>query len=185
MEEKIKLHLGCGWRNFGKDWIHIDGGTYEHLDYDNIFDLKQFKDNSVDLIYASHLIAYFDRNEIIPILQEWRRVLKIGGILRLATPDFEELTFLYQEGKVQFENIAGPLYGRMVMGSETIYHKTSYDINSLYPLLRKIGFNDIKQYRWQDTEHANFDDHSQAYMCPNGDKENGTLISLNIECIKE
>jgi len=28
----IKLHLGCGWRDFGSDWIHIDGGDYPHLD---------------------------------------------------------------------------------------------------------------------------------------------------------
>ena len=29
----IKLHLGCGWRSFGNDWIHIDDGDYDHLDY--------------------------------------------------------------------------------------------------------------------------------------------------------
>jgi hypothetical protein len=28
----IKINLGCGWRNFGKDWYHIDGGDYDHLD---------------------------------------------------------------------------------------------------------------------------------------------------------
>jgi len=21
----IKINIGCGWRNFGKEWIHIDG----------------------------------------------------------------------------------------------------------------------------------------------------------------
>ena len=36
----IKLHLGCGWRNFGPEWIHIDGGDYEHLDYSDITKLK-------------------------------------------------------------------------------------------------------------------------------------------------
>ena len=35
----IKINLGCGWRNFGKDWIHIDGGDYSHLDSTDIFNL--------------------------------------------------------------------------------------------------------------------------------------------------
>ena len=28
----IKINMGCGWRKFGEDWIHIDGGDYDHLD---------------------------------------------------------------------------------------------------------------------------------------------------------
>ena len=47
----IKINIGCGWRNFGDDWIHIDGGDYEHLDHRDVTDLSQFEDDSVDLIY--------------------------------------------------------------------------------------------------------------------------------------
>ena len=36
---------------------------------------------------------------------------------------------------------------------------------------------------WRETEHSQFDDHSQAYV-PHMDKENGVLISLNVECNK-
>ena len=71
----IKLHLGCGWRNFGDDWVHIDGGDYEHLQYDDITKLP-YEDESVDLIYASHVLEYFDREEVVDILSEWTRVLK-------------------------------------------------------------------------------------------------------------
>ena len=53
----ININIECGWRNFGKDWIHIDGGDYDHLDYNNITKLE-FKNESVDLIYASHVIEY-------------------------------------------------------------------------------------------------------------------------------
>ena len=94
--KKIKLHLGCGWRDFGKDWIHIDNGDYEHLTHkSNVTNLSMFQDNSVDLIYASHVIAYFDRKEILEVLSEWNRVLKPNGILRLATPDFGIMVDLY------------------------------------------------------------------------------------------
>ena len=66
----IKINIGCGWRTFGDDWVHIDGGDYEHLDYRDITDLSQFEDDSVDLIYASHVIEYFDREEVIPLLEK-------------------------------------------------------------------------------------------------------------------
>lgn len=180
----IKINIGCGWRNFGDDWVHIDGGDYEHLDYRDIADLSQFEDNSVDLIYASHVIEYFDREEVIPLLTEWKRVLKQYGVLRLAVPNFPALTQLYMDNKIKLENILGPLYGKMPMSTKTIYHKTTYDFRSLANLLSSLNFCNIQNYDWRKTEHAKFDDHSQAYI-PHMDKENGVLVSLNVECLKD
>jgi len=188
----VKINMGCGRRNFGTDWIHIDGGSYEHLDYHSITKLD-FEDNSVDLIYASHLMEYFDRVEVVPILKEWQRVLKDSAILRLAVPNFKVLSSLYHSGAVGLVDIIGPLYGRMYMShawawptdtpeevDELIFHKTAYDMEELSLLLNSAGFREIKKYDWRKTDHAQFDDHSQAYF-PHMDKENGTLISLNIE----
>lgn len=181
----IKLHLGCGRRDFGPDWCHIDGGDFDHLNKNSgTIDTLDFPNKTIDLIYASHLIAYWDELEVVQILMEWFRVLKPGGVLRLATPDFGIMTKLYQEKKVSYNDIKGPLYGRMYMNENKIYHKVCYDYNSLFTLLDSIGFQGIKQYNWRDTEHAGFDDHSMAYLNPKGDKEKGTLISLNVECIK-
>ena len=179
-----KINLGCGWRNFGEEWIHIDGGNYNHLNYKDITKLE-FEDNSVDLIYASHVLEYFDIIEVKPILHEWRRVLKPGGILRIAVPDFESMNRLYHNGKVKLKDIIGPLYGKMLMGNKTIYHKTTYDYESLHLLLDELAYNDIQRYDWRRYEvHRQNDDHSQAYLNPKGNKDKGTLISLNIEAKK-
>ena len=178
-----KLHLGCGWRNFGNDWIHIDGGTYEHLQHHSITDLSPFDNNSVDLIYASHVVEYFDLTEFAEVLKEWKRVLKTGGTLRIAVPDFKILSELYVNGTLELENLLGPVYGRMSMGDKIIYHKTAYDFKVLKKTLTSAGFRNIITYDWRNTEHAHFDDHSQAYV-PHMDKENGTLTSLNVECKK-
>jgi predicted SAM-dependent methyltransferase len=178
----IKLNLGCGWRDFGPEWIHIDGGDYPHIHSKDIIDLP-FEDNSIDLIYASHVFEYFDRNEGNELLKKWYTKLKPNGILRLAVPNFEVMSKLYIEGKYPIEQFLGPLYGQMPMGEETIYHKTTYDFKSLENLLKFIKFNNIRIYDWRNTEHASFDDHSQAYL-PHMDKDNGVLISLNIEAIK-
>ena len=178
----VKVNLGCGWRDFGKDWHHVDGGDYEHLNSKDIFNLP-FDDNSVDLIYASHVIEYFDREEIVSVLELWKAKLKSGGKLRLAVPNFEVMSKLYSEGHYVLDSFLGPLYGRMEMDGQTIYHKTAYDWNSLNNVLLQAGYSDIARWDWRQTEHSQYDDHSQAYI-PHMDKENGILISLNVECVK-
>lgn len=178
----IKINLGCGWRNFGSDWVHIDGGDYPHLNSKDIINLP-YKDNSVDLIYASHVLEYFDRVEVIDILNKWYSKLKPGGILRLAVPDFETIANLYSKKNIPLKSFIGPLYGRMKMGDQWIYHKTTYDFKELSEILKECGFNKVIYYDWKETEHSKFDDHSQAYI-PHMDKENGVLISLNIETVK-
>ena len=197
---KVKLHLGCGKRDFGDDWIHIDGGDFPHLHSHDVTQLP-FEDNSVDLIYASHLLEYFDREEAVKVLSEWRRVLKYppggpGGVLRLAVPDFETMVILYLWKKeYKLESFLGPLYGKINMEtvhmednrfkeSKTVYHKTTYDLDSLEELLKSVGMENIHKYSWRETEHSEFDDHSQAFL-PHMDKEKGILISLNVECTKK
>ena len=55
----MKINIGCGQRNFGKEWIHIDGADYDHIDSKDIL-MKEYENESAELIYASHLIEYFD-----------------------------------------------------------------------------------------------------------------------------
>ena len=51
-------------------------------------------------------------------------------------------------------------------------------------LLIDSGFSDIKEWDWRKTEHSDIDDYSQAYL-PHMDKENGLLMSMNIEATKK
>lgn len=168
-----KLHIGCGKRDFGPDWIHIDGGKFPHVSHNNVRKLP-FINQSISVIYSSHLIAYFDRFEILDVLTEWHRVLEPGGILRLATPDFFRMIRMYNDSKIKLDDIHGPLYGRMEMNGKIIYHKTTYDYPSLTKYLMLAGFKNVKRYDHRQTEHALFDDHSAAYL-------KNELISLNVE----
>lgn len=133
----IRVNIGCGWRNFGPDWIHIDGGRYPHLQYktNTLDDLHFFEDNTVDLLYASHVLEYFDNDEVKNILKEWRRVIKVDGIIRIAVPDFESMSHLYTTKQITLSQIIGPLYGKMKMENNSIYHKTVYDFETLKDLL--------------------------------------------------
>ena len=117
------------------------------------------------------------------MLKEWYRVLKPGGTLRIAVPNFSKMAELYLNKNYDVESFLGLLYGKMEMSGQTIYHKTVYDYKSLSTVLRQSGFNNCTRYDWRETSHSEFDDHSQAYL-PHMQKDSGDLMSLNVECKK-
>ncbi len=180
--KEIRLHLGCGKRNF-PGFINIDKSNYKHIHYRrDVNNLKIFKNNSVHMIYASHVLEYFDQNEAKLVLREWKRVLIKGGLLRISIPNFESLIKVYKKTN-NIEKIIGPLYGRMKSNNKIIYHKYVYNYKSIYTLLRSLNFKNIKLFDWKKTFHSKYDDHSQAFF-PHMDKKKGILISLNIDAKK-
>ena len=93
----LKLNLGC-WHRHIPGWVHIDLCDMPHIDYkSSIDDLSMFGNETVDLIYSSHSLEYFDREQVGNVLREWARVLKKGGILRVAVPDFDALLSVYKK----------------------------------------------------------------------------------------
>ena len=185
----IKIHVGCGKRDFGPEWIHIDGEDHGHIIDADIW-LTHFKKDSADIIYSSHMLEYFDRVEGFDLLKRWHWVLKPEGILRIAVPDFEGLFEARLKG-FGLDDLIGPLFGKMPMNNRFIYHKTVYDFISLKRQLEMVGFKDVHRYDWRKTEHAHIDDHSRAHL-PHDPEAISTgnftdkpiLISLNVEAIK-
>jgi len=176
----MKLHLGCGKR-YIPGYIHIDLVSYPHIDYlTGIDDLGMFEDNSIDVIYNCHVLEHFHRQKVQRVLTEWHRVLKPGGIIRISVPDFEACCELYNEKK-DLSLVIGPLMGRQ----NYLYniHYNIFDFTTLSKALVEAGFSHVTRYDWRTTEHADVDDYSQAYY-PHMDKENGKLMSLNVEATK-
>ncbi|GHV06380.1 hypothetical protein AGMMS50229_11090 [Campylobacterota bacterium] len=75
----MKLHLGCGKR-YIPGFVHIDAVDYPHIDHVATIDTLSFiPDNSVELIYACHVLEHFKRRDLAKVLAEWRRVLLDNG----------------------------------------------------------------------------------------------------------
>ena len=92
--EPLKFHLGCGKRKI-PNFINIDIVDAAHVDICHEVDKLPFPDNTASLIYVSHVLEHFGRYEVEGVLQEWRRVLVQGGVLRLAVPDFAAVVGMY------------------------------------------------------------------------------------------
>ncbi|MDH5835442.1 class I SAM-dependent methyltransferase [Luteimonas kalidii] len=177
-----KLHLGCGPRHI-PGWYHVDALALAHVDHVGpVDDLAWIPDGSVGIIYASHVLEHFGRHAYMKVLQEWRRVLRPGGILRIAVPDFAAAARLYVSGALPrgIEEIRGLMSGGQK--DQYDYHFNVFDEPSLKAAMLEAGFSSVRHWDWRTTEHAGIDDFSQAYL-PHLDKTNGTLVSLNLEGI--
>jgi SAM-dependent methyltransferase len=88
------LNLGCGNR-FHPAWINIDitaaPGVLAH-DLSRGVPMAQ---NSCDVVYHSAVLEHMRRADALPFLRECFRVLKAGGIIRVAVPDLELICRLY------------------------------------------------------------------------------------------
>lgn len=175
-----RLHLGCGVKHI-PGWFHVDALDYPHIDHRGpVEDLSFIADGTVGLIYAAHVLEHFGRRTYMDVLREWRRVLAPGGVLRLAVPDFAVAARLYTAGVLPrgIEDVRGLVSG----GQRDRYdfHGMIFDEADLGRALREAGFSTVRRWDWRTTEHSWLDDYSQAYF-PHMDKDNGTLVSLNIE----
>lgn len=94
MAQKL-LNLGCGHR-YHKSWINLD---YVACSPDVIaHDLRTplpFEDNVFDAVYHSHVLEHLPKRLAPLFLDECLRVLKPGGIIRVAVPDLESIVAQY------------------------------------------------------------------------------------------
>ena len=176
----MKLHLGCGNKHID-GWVNVDTREPPGVDLvDNVQTLDAIQLDSVDVIYASHVLEHTGRMDYMLILQRWYNLLKLGGLLRIAVPDIQQVLHHYNLHK-DLRMLRGFLWGGQTYPQN--YHYCGWDFQTLSEDLKTVGFSEARVYDWRTTEHAHIDDFSQAYL-PHMDKENGVLMSLNVEAIK-
>jgi predicted SAM-dependent methyltransferase len=92
---KNYLNLGCGQR-YAATWTNIDFVSKSpHVRAHNLLEGIPFDDETFDVVYHSHVLEHFTPADGKAFLEECRRVLKKGGILRIAVPDLEQIGRAY------------------------------------------------------------------------------------------
>lgn len=176
----MKLHLGCG-EKYLPGYKHMDVRGGSHIDYiGNAENLEMFEDESIEELYACHLLEHIKRANLLDVLREWNRVLIPGGILRIAVPDFESIVKVYlKDGNLS--QLMGLLYGGQ--NYEYNFHYQTFDLAFIKEKLESVGFTDVKRYDWKEfIPGGGYDDFSKAYL-PHMDTS-GQLMSLNITATK-
>ena len=114
----MKLNLGCDDIR-PLDWINIDSSLNANLQripflgkllskvmglkeyntsnlvYMNLNNQWSYKDNSVDIVYSSHLFEHLTLKSANLYLSEAYRVLKPEGVLRIVVPDLYKICRKY------------------------------------------------------------------------------------------
>lgn len=149
METKaVKLHLGCQG-NYLEGYVNIDlppeNQTVEEAKIDLAADVRtlSYPEVSVDEVRAHHLLEHFSRQEALVLLARWHKWLKVGGLLHLETPDFEESAKKFVKAPLDEQFVLA----RHIFGSheaDWAYHKDFWSENKYRYVLGELGFGDFR-----------------------------------------
>lgn len=98
---------------------------------------------SVEEILASHVLEHMANTDALPTLEHWVSLLKPGGIIRIAVPDFEAIIRLMATGAKDRP------YEGWIMGGQTEphdFHYTLWTEDKLRDLMTSVGLVDIKPF---------------------------------------
>jgi predicted SAM-dependent methyltransferase len=155
----MKLNLGSFLDCFYYGWINCDvldlttfcqsqAYSFAQVDLSKPF---PWKDGEADILFSSHLLEHFSRDEGRSFLSECYRVLKPGGIIRISVPDAKKLAQQYVDGGIMEQRFINVGVERARDDAEAFYevllahHKTVYDEAALRGLLESVGFKDVSK----------------------------------------
>jgi predicted SAM-dependent methyltransferase len=149
----VMLHIGCG-QNYFDGWVNMD---LEAAAADLRHDARQplpFPNGSVDFIYNEHFIEHLTIQEGLFALKECHRVLRDGGVLRIATPDLTYTLLRYFFFWKHQDWIKRYGYDWLETRAEMINlcfrawgHQHIYNYEELARRLRAVGFLNISRKR--------------------------------------
>lgn len=170
----MKLNLGCGSR-VPDGWINVDYALGARLAKAPIFRVmnrrlglfnldwnerihihnltKKFPwaDSSIDVVYSSHTLEHFTKEDGRMFLAECHRVLRKNGIIRIVVPDLRYIVDEYIAGRIKADDFVerlDVLYGNSMSALKNrlspfiqFPHKCMYDSSRLLKILKETGFD--------------------------------------------
>jgi len=156
-----RLNWGSGTEPPG-DWINCDIKEAPGIDISrDIRDGLPLEDDSIDYAVSIHAFPELPFPDIEPAMTELRRVLKPGGVLRLALPDMENAMRAYREGNADYflvpDDDARSIGGKLIVQLTWYgYSKSLYTFDFTEELLYRAGFRRVVRCDYRETvsEHS-------------------------------
>lgn len=149
--DPIRLEIGSGPRKGVGGWLTLDVSKSCDIYWDLLLPLP-FPDNSISIIYASHVLEHFGYRDLMSLLNQVYRVLQSGGVISVSVPNAE----LYIDGYVSGGGIEivdgyGPalnLYSPIDYVNYIAYmdghHRHMFDSEGLRVVLERAGFTHVR-----------------------------------------
>lgn len=121
-------------------------GVFRNIRYLNVARRFPWEDETFDAVYSSHLLEHLYPEQALSCLREAHRILREGGVIRVAVPDLDTMIGEYDwndpdafldiffEGKQRLEKNR---------------HHWHYNALSLQRVLRRAGFRETDQCQYQ------------------------------------
>lgn len=138
----LKLNLGAGG-DIKEGWRNLDI-TFAPPNYINIAEPLPFADTTVDVIYSSHTVEHVDSPTALRFFDECFRVLKPGGVVRIAVPSVSRIAAQADQQYLSWLGTSG--FGEATLQSALRNivlnhgHKSCWSFDILESVLQAAGF---------------------------------------------
>ena len=184
-EHQVMINLGSGHWKF-EGWVNVDLDLASRPDV--CADLAAglpFRDACADFMHSEDFIDQLDLEHAHRFLRECHRILKPGGVIRILTPDVEQLARLYLQEPAALkalwrDHVGVPLrYGTAAeilnVGMRFAGHTFLYDAETFAQLAADSGFR-AERVSFQHSEFPALRGHDL--------RSPDTAISLYHDCYK-
>jgi predicted SAM-dependent methyltransferase len=147
--EVKKIQIGCG-KNLLEGWLNTDLNNTDTVAYLDAGEPFPMEAETFDFIYSEHLFEHLNVEQQINMLNEGYRILKKGGIMRIAMPNLKFLYNIYVNpstpAHIDYVNHSVSSYPCLKSVFESVHNKEEHYIYVINNFFKAWGHQMIHDF---------------------------------------